>query len=130
MDIGGWLQELGLGQYEPAFRENAVDSAILPECDRSGGCWRGPGQRRRAGRNWITRAVHRQIAGLFVVEDKGEHELKGVAEKAQLYRIVRAAAADGAAVRARRHHWSAAARNSTTSCAAGSVRVAARGSSC
>lgn len=24
---GGWLQELGLGQYEAAFRENAVDSA-------------------------------------------------------------------------------------------------------
>ena len=34
--------------------------------------------------------MHRQIAGLFVAEDKGEHELKGVAEKAQLYRIVRA----------------------------------------
>ena len=42
------------------------------------------------GEIWITRAVHRQIAGLFVAEDKGEHELKGVAEKAQLYRIVRA----------------------------------------
>ena len=34
--------------------------------------------------------MHRQIAGLFVAEDKGEHELKGVTEKAQLYRIVRA----------------------------------------
>ena len=42
------------------------------------------------GEIWITRGVHRQIAGLFVAEDKGEHELKGVAEKAQLYRIVRA----------------------------------------
>src|SRR6202451_1882376 len=42
------------------------------------------------GEIWITRAVHRQIAGLFVAEDKGGHELKGVAEKAQLYRIVRA----------------------------------------
>src|SRR5271167_2341183 len=42
------------------------------------------------GEIWITRAVHRQIAGLFVAEDKGEHELKGVAEKAELYRIVRA----------------------------------------
>jgi hypothetical protein len=90
-----------------------------------------PGQSAAApGEIWITRAVHRQIAGLFVVEDKGEHELKGVAEKAQLYRIVRAAAADGAAVRGRRRRWSAAARNSTTSCAAGSARVAARGSSC
>src|SRR6202161_3761138 len=40
------------------------------------------------GEIWITRAVHRQIAGLFVAEDKGAHELKGVAEKAQLYRVV------------------------------------------
>src|SRR3984957_9809802 len=42
------------------------------------------------GEIWIKRAVHRQIAGLFVAEDKGEHELKGVPEKTQLYRIVRA----------------------------------------
>src|SRR5271168_717819 len=42
------------------------------------------------GEIWITRGVHRQIAGLFVAEDKGAHELKGVTEKAQLYRIVRA----------------------------------------
>ena len=41
------------------------------------------------GEIWITRGVHRQIAGLFVAEDKGEHELKGVAEKTQLYRVVR-----------------------------------------
>jgi class 3 adenylate cyclase len=39
---------------------------------------------------WITRGVHRQIAGLFVAEDKGEHELKGVPEKTHLFRIVRA----------------------------------------
>ena len=31
MDIGGWLRELGLGQYEAAFRDNAVDGAILPK---------------------------------------------------------------------------------------------------
>jgi class 3 adenylate cyclase/predicted ATPase len=42
------------------------------------------------GEIWLTRGVHRQIAGLFVAEDKGEHELKGVPEKVQLYRIVRA----------------------------------------
>jgi class 3 adenylate cyclase len=42
------------------------------------------------GEIWITRGVHRQIAGLFVAEDKGEHELKGVPERTQLYRIVRA----------------------------------------
>ena len=34
--------------------------------------------------------MHRQIAGLFVAEDKGEHELKGLPEKTQLFRVVRA----------------------------------------
>ena len=41
------------------------------------------------GEVWITLGVHRQIAGQFVAEDKGEHELKGVPEKTQLYSIVR-----------------------------------------
>jgi len=40
------------------------------------------------GEIWITRGVHRQIAGLFLAEDKGKHELKGVPGKVQLYRIV------------------------------------------
>jgi len=31
MIIGAWLRELGLGQYEAAFRDNAVDGAILPK---------------------------------------------------------------------------------------------------
>src|SRR5215471_9397325 len=31
MDVGGWLRELGLGRYEPAFIENAIDSEVLPE---------------------------------------------------------------------------------------------------
>jgi SAM domain (Sterile alpha motif) len=30
MDIGGWLRKLGLERYEPAFRENKIDSEILP----------------------------------------------------------------------------------------------------
>src|SRR5690349_24336147 len=30
MDLGGWLRGLGLGQYEAAFRENAIDDAVLP----------------------------------------------------------------------------------------------------
>ena len=38
----------------------------------------------------VTAGVQRQVAGLFVVEDKGPHELKGVAGKPTLYRIVRA----------------------------------------
>ena len=30
MDIADWLRSLGLEQYEPAFRDNAIDSAVLP----------------------------------------------------------------------------------------------------
>ena len=31
MDIGTWLHGLGLQQYEQAFRDNAIDAAVLPE---------------------------------------------------------------------------------------------------
>jgi hypothetical protein len=29
MDIGAWLCDLGLGQYEQAFRENDIDAEVL-----------------------------------------------------------------------------------------------------
>jgi SAM domain (Sterile alpha motif) len=29
VDIAGWLRELGLDQYEPAFRENDIDGDVL-----------------------------------------------------------------------------------------------------
>ena len=29
MDLAVWLRSLGLGQYEAAFRENAIDETIL-----------------------------------------------------------------------------------------------------
>ena len=38
----------------------------------------------------ITASVQRQVAGLFVVEDKGAQELKGLATPVTLYRVVRA----------------------------------------
>ena len=38
----------------------------------------------------VTATVQRQTAGLFVAEDKGAHELKGVPAPVTLYRIVRA----------------------------------------
>src|SRR4029077_4239682 len=38
----------------------------------------------------VTGSVQRQLAGLFVVEDKGAHELKGVAQPLPLYRVIRA----------------------------------------
>ena len=29
MDVGGWLRILGLGKYEAAFRDNAIDEQVL-----------------------------------------------------------------------------------------------------
>jgi hypothetical protein len=31
MDIGEWLRNLGLEQYEASFRENQIDVKILPK---------------------------------------------------------------------------------------------------
>jgi len=41
----------------------------------------------------ITAAVQRQTAGLFVAEDRGQHELKGVSAPMTLYRVIRASGA-------------------------------------
>jgi class 3 adenylate cyclase/predicted ATPase len=38
----------------------------------------------------VTSRVQRQVAGLFVAEDRGSHELKGVPEPQTLFRLVRA----------------------------------------
>ena len=38
----------------------------------------------------VTARVQRQVAGLFVAEDRGTHTLKGVPEPTPLYRLVRA----------------------------------------
>ena len=42
------------------------------------------------GQLLVTAAVQRQIAGLFVAEDKGPYDLKGVQGRPSLYRVVRA----------------------------------------
>jgi len=31
MDVGTWLRDLGLGQYEQAFRENDIDGGVLTD---------------------------------------------------------------------------------------------------
>ena len=41
----------------------------------------------------VTRNVQLQVAGLFVVEERGPHELKGLPEPVQLFRIIRASGA-------------------------------------
>jgi predicted ATPase/class 3 adenylate cyclase len=37
----------------------------------------------------VTPAVNRLISGLFVVEERGAHQIKGIAEPVELYRIIR-----------------------------------------
>jgi class 3 adenylate cyclase len=49
----------------------------------------------------VTARVQRQVAGLFVAEERGSYELKGVPEPVTLYRIVRAS---GAGRRAGQRH--------------------------
>src|SRR6516225_12497058 len=49
----------------------------------------------------VTARVQHQVAGLFVVEERGSHELKGVLEPVTLYRLVRAS---GGGRRARQRH--------------------------
>jgi hypothetical protein len=31
VDIAAWLRGLGLERYEPVFRDNEIDAAVLPE---------------------------------------------------------------------------------------------------
>ena len=31
IDVASWLQQLGLAEYEPAFRDNEVDGDVLPD---------------------------------------------------------------------------------------------------
>ena len=41
----------------------------------------------------VTRNIQLQVAGLFVVEDQGARELRGISEPVQLFRIIRASGA-------------------------------------
>ena len=43
----------------------------------------------------VTAATHRLVSGLFVVEDRGAHALKGIERPVQLYRVVRSSGLRG-----------------------------------
>src|SRR5262249_52571568 len=49
----------------------------------------------------ITAATHRLVSGLFVVEERGVQELKGVANPVELYRVERATGVRGRLAAAR-----------------------------
>ena len=76
----------------------------------------------------ITTNVHRQVAGLFVVEEGRAHELKGASTPVTLYRVVRASSSRRFATAPSLR--SSGARRSSTSCVgAGNGRRKARASS-
>jgi class 3 adenylate cyclase len=56
----------------------------------------------------VTARVKRQVAGLFVAEGRGSHNLKGVPEPVALFRIVRAGGGGRRSARAISRRWSAA----------------------
>jgi hypothetical protein len=37
----------------------------------------------------ISEGTYRPVSGMFVVEDRGPHELKGIEQPLQLYRVIR-----------------------------------------
>jgi class 3 adenylate cyclase len=60
----------------------------------------------------VTSRVQRQIAGLFVAEERGSHGLKGVPEQVTLFRLVRASGGGAAQGSAISRHWSVARKRS------------------
>ena len=59
MDVGDWLRSLGLGQYEPAFRDNGIDAEVLPDLTDADLEKLGVllGHRKRAGRLGLVELV-------------------------------------------------------------------------
>ena len=79
MDVGGWLRNLGLGQYEPAFIANAIESDVLPELTE--------GDLEKLGipmgdRKRLIKAIGAMVAGsprAFTARGVGEDAQKGQA---------------------------------------------------
>jgi len=78
----------------------------------------------------VTATVQRQVAGLFIVEDKGAHELKGVPGPVTLYRIVRVSGGRRRRAPGFSPPLSAATRTLAFWPAAGNGPTRAKGSSC
>jgi class 3 adenylate cyclase len=78
----------------------------------------------------VTMNVQRQVAGLFVAEEKGAQELKGLSEPVQLFRIVRASGGGRRGGMRALTSWSDARRSLACWRAAGSAQWEAKASSC
>ena len=107
MDIAGWLRGIGLAQYAEAFRANDIDGDLLSRLtndDLKDIGVASLGHRKKLleavaarvqalaepGAVLVTTRVQRQVAGLFVAEERGNHTLKGVPDLVTLFRMVRA----------------------------------------
>ncbi len=113
MDVGDWLRSLGLGQYEAAFRENAIDGKVLPRLTAEDLKDMGVvivGHRRtmlsaiealsarseplaeRAARAAAPPQAPPNVRSpaFFVAENRGAHQLKGLPQPTTLFQIVRA----------------------------------------
>jgi class 3 adenylate cyclase len=81
VDIAAWLHGLGLQQYEPAFCDNAIDVAVLPELtadDLKDLGVRLVGHRRNALQTRIGIATGLVVVGDLVEGGDGqEHEVVG-----------------------------------------------------
>jgi class 3 adenylate cyclase len=55
--------------------------------------------------------VQRQVAGLFIAEERGSHQLKGVLEPVTLFRLVRASGGGRRSGRSSSRRWSVVTRN-------------------
>ena len=73
MDVGGWLQKLGLGKYAPAFIENAIDSDVLPELTE--------GDLEKLGiplgdRKRLIKAIRARLAALLIRSPRAERGMR------------------------------------------------------
>jgi class 3 adenylate cyclase len=59
----------------------------------------------------VTARVQRQVAGLFIAEERGSHQLKGVLEPVTLFRLVRASGGGRRSGRSSSRRWSVVTRN-------------------
>ena len=68
MDIADWLRSLGLEQYEPTFRNNAIDGAELPQLTPDNLKDIGVAQvgRRRKRTGWCKEASGLDLANLVL----------------------------------------------------------------
>jgi class 3 adenylate cyclase len=78
----------------------------------------------------VTARVQRQVAGLFVAEERGSYELKGVPEPVTLFRMIGRAASAAVQGSAISRRSSGVTRKSACCCGAGSARGRATGSWC